>query len=100
VGKPDPLRGEVAVVFAVLKEGYNPSEKIAEEIREIVRKSIGGIVIVDKIFFVGKLPRTRSAKILRRVLRSFIRDEPLGDLSTIEDMSAIEELKRAVERGY
>ena len=64
--------------------------------RESVRKTMGPIVIISDIYFVSILPKTRSGKIMRRVVRAIITDKPLGDFSTIEDESSIEELKRAV----
>jgi len=98
VGKPDPLRGEVACAFAVLKKRHASSDELKEELREVVRKTLGPIVIVDDIFFVERLPKTRSGKIMRRLIKAAITNQPLGDISTIEDKAAIEEIMRATER--
>jgi acetyl-CoA synthetase len=96
VGRPDPLRGETAVAFVVLKGGQNPDDALKQSLKDLVRKTLGPIAIVSDIYFVSKLPKTRSGKIMRRVIRAIIASKPLGDYSTIEDETSIEELKRAV----
>lgn len=96
VGRPDQLRGETACAFVVLKSGVAPADGLKQVLRESVRKTMGPIVIISDIYFVSILPKTRSGKIMRRVVRAIITDKPLGDFSTIEDESSIEELKRAV----
>jgi len=96
VGRPDPLRGEVACAFVVLKSGYEPSKELKQALKELVRRTLGPIVIVDPVHFVNKLPKTRSGKIMRRLVKAIITDKPLGDYSTIEDAVAIDEIKNAV----
>jgi acetyl-CoA synthetase len=96
VGRPDQLRGETACAFVVLKGGVLPNDDLKKALRESVRKSMGAIVVISDIHFVGKLPKTRSGKIMRRVIKAIIADKPLGDFSTIEDESSVDELKRAV----
>ena len=96
VGRPDQLRGEVASAFIVLKNGLAPNDALRQTLRELVRKTLGSIVIVSDIFFTNKLPKTRSGKIMRRLIKAIISNKPLGDYSTIEDETAIEELKTAV----
>ncbi|HUK27666.1 MAG TPA: hypothetical protein VLV31_04515, partial [Candidatus Acidoferrales bacterium] len=64
-------------------------------LRELVKRTLGPIVIVSDIYFVSKLPKTRSGKIMRRVIKSIISSKPLGDYSTIEDESSIAELQKA-----
>lgn len=98
VGKPDELRGEVAAAFVVLKTGYVPTEKLKKELRELVQKSLGKIVVVDDIDFVDMLPKTRSGKIMRRLIKAVITGQALGDYSTIEDEGSIDEIKRAAEQ--
>jgi acetyl-CoA synthetase len=66
-----------------------------QELRNLVRKTLGPIVIIGDMYFVSKLPKTRSGKIMRRVIRAIITDKPLGDYSTIEDETSIDELKQA-----
>jgi acetyl-CoA synthetase len=96
VGRPDQLRGEVASAFVVLKNGLAQNDALRQTLREFVRKTLGSIVIVSDIFFTNKLPKTRSGKIMRRLIKAIISNKPLGDYSTIEDETAIEELKTAV----
>ena len=98
VGRPDQLRGETACAFVVLKGGVEATDGLKQTLRESVRKTMGPIVIISDIHFVSKLPKTRSGKIMRRLIRSILMDKPLGDFSTIEDDSAIEELTRTVHQ--
>jgi len=97
IGEPDPLRGEVAAAFVVLKEGYAPSHGLEDELRKTVRDAMGPVVVLGNISFVDKVPKTRSGKIMRRLVRAIITGQPLGDYSTIEDKTAIDEIKKAVE---
>jgi len=96
VGRPDPLRGETACAFVVLKGTTKPDDALKQGLKDLVKKTLGPIVIVSDIYFVSKLPKTRSGKIMRRVIRAIIGNKPLGDYSTIEDETSIEELKAAV----
>lgn len=98
VGEPDPLRGEVASAFIVLKKGYSPSKELEDELRKVVRQTMGPVVVLGNISFVDKVPKTRSGKIMRRLIKAIIMNQPLGDYSTIEDKTAIDEIKRAIER--
>jgi len=95
VGCPDPLRGETACALVVLKGGYTPDEALRSALKDLVKKTLGSIVIFSDIFFVNKLPKTRSGKIMRRLIKAIITGQPLGDYSTIEDETAIEEVKKA-----
>lgn len=97
VGKPDPLKGETACAFIVLRNEFAPSENLKEELRGLVKKTLGPIVIVSDMYFVSKLPKTRSGKIMRRLIKAIVTNQQLGDYSTIEDETAIEEIKRAVQ---
>jgi len=96
VGRPDPIRGETACALIVLKDGHNPDEALKQVLRDLVKKILGPIVIVNDIFFVGKLPKTRSGKIMRRLIKAIITGKPLGDYSTIEDEASIEEVKKGI----
>ena len=98
VGEPEPLRGELARAFVVLKKGYAKSEELKKELRRTIRERIGPLVVLSDISFVGKIPKTRSGKIMRRLVKAIITGQPLGDYSTIEDKTAIDEIKKAVER--
>ena len=97
IGKPDPIKGEKLATFIILREGYTPSNELAKEIREHVRKIIGPIAYLDEVYFVKNLPKTRSGKIMRRLLKAVALHMPLGDLSTLEDEASIEEVKKAYE---
>ena len=97
IGRPDPLRGETACAFVVLKNGYEPNEALKQALRDLVKKTLGPIVIVSDVFFVSKLPKTRSGKIMRRLIKAITIDKQLGDYSTIEDEAAIEEVKKALK---
>ena len=96
IGRPDELRGETACAFVILKSGSNPSDEMKDELRRLVRKTLGPIVIVSDVYFVSKLPKTRSGKIMRRVIKSLVAGKPLGDYSTIDDETSIVELRKAV----
>lgn len=85
IGIPDKIRGEIAKAFIILKRGSKGSESLAEELRQHVRVSMGPIVVFDGIDFVESLPKTRSGKIMRRVLKSKELGLPLGDTSTLVD---------------
>lgn len=83
IGKPDPERGEIIKAFIALHKGFEPSEELKEEIRGFVRRGLAAHATPREIEFRDKLPKTRSGKIMRRVLKSWEQDLPTGDLSTI-----------------
>jgi len=85
IGKPDPVRGEIIKAFISLREGYEPSEELKEEIRQFVRRGLAAHAAPREIEFRDKLPKTRSGKIMRRVLKAWELNLPAGDLSTMED---------------
>lgn len=97
IGKPDPLKGASITVFAILKQGYKSSEKLKKDLKKHMRKVIGPIATPDETYFVDALPKTRSGKIMRRLLKAVAADTPLGDLTTLEDEASVEEVKRAYE---
>ncbi len=97
VSKPDPIKGEVIIVFAILKADHAPSEKLKEEIRDLVRQHIGPLASPEAIYFVSRLPKTRSGKIMRRVLKAIATGGSVGDLSTLEDDSSVDDVRRAYE---
>lgn len=84
IGKPDPLRGEIIKAFVVLKKDYQPSEKLKEELSEYVKKHLAGHAYPKEIEFIDKLPKTRSGKIMRRILKAQELGLPVGDTSTLE----------------
>lgn len=85
IGKPHEVKGESIKAFVILKQGIIPSDELKVELVQTVRKSIGPIASPDEIDFVEKLPKTRSGKIMRRVLKAQELGLPIGDVSTLED---------------
>lgn len=85
IGKPDPVRGEIIKAFISLHEGYEPSDELKENIQQFVKKGLAAHAAPREIEFKDKLPKTRSGKIMRRVLKAWELDMPAGDLSTIEN---------------
>jgi acetyl-CoA synthetase len=85
IGKPDPVRGEIIKAFVALRDGHEPSEELVEDIRQFVKKGLAAHAAPREIEFRDKLPKTRSGKIMRRVLKAWELDLPTGDLSTMED---------------
>lgn len=97
-GRPDELRGEVIVAFVVLKQGYEPSEELKQELLKTVRTELGPVAVIGELNFVNMLPKTRSGKIMRRVLRAVTLGRDPGDVSTIEDEASVEEARLAWRR--
>ncbi len=85
IGKPHEVKGESIKAFVILKEGYRASAELAEELRLHVRNELGPIAVPDEIEFVDRLPKTRSGKIMRRILRARELGLEIGDVSTLED---------------
>ena len=85
IGKPDPVRGEIIKAFIALREGVEPSDELAENIRNFVKTGLAAHAAPREIEFKEKLPKTRSGKIMRRVLKAWELNLPTGDLSTMED---------------
>ena len=96
VGRPDELKGQGIVAFVTLEQGFEPSEALRQELRKHVADEIGAIARPDEVRFADALPKTRSGKIMRRLLRSVAAGQELiGDVSTLEDRSVVEQLQRA-----
>ncbi|MET3505967.1 acetate--CoA ligase [Halalkalibacter oceani] len=85
IGKPDPVRGEIIKAFVALRDGYEVTDELKEDIRNFVKKGLAAHAAPREIEFRDKLPKTRSGKIMRRVLKAWELDLPTGDLSTMED---------------
>jgi acetyl-CoA synthetase len=96
-GRPDEVRGEVIAAFVVLKQGHEPSEELHAEVLATIRHELGPVAVVGDLRFVATLPKTRSGKIMRRVLRAVVTGQDPGDVATIEDEGSVEEAKRAFE---
>lgn len=95
IGKPHKIKGESITAFVVLKKNIKPVEKLRTELKEHVAKEIGKIVKPEEIFFVQDLPKTRSGKIMRRVIKSKALKQPVGDISTLANPEAVEEIGKA-----
>ncbi len=94
VGKPDDLKGEEIVAFVTLEGGYESSDELAKELKKHVVKEIGAIARPGEIRFADALPKTRSGKIMRRLLRNLAAGQEIsGDTSTLEDRSVLEKLR-------
>ena len=98
VSKPHDLKGEVPVAFVLLRKGIEPSEEIRKDLLATVNRVIGPTGRPEEIIFVHDVPKTRSGKIMRRILKSLVRDDPIGDLTTLLNPETVDELKKAV--GY
>ncbi len=85
IGKPDAIRGSIIKAFVVLQKDVKPSEHLKEELSEYVKKNLAGHAYPKEIEFIDKLPKTRSGKIMRRVLRAKELGLPIGDTSTLEE---------------
>jgi acetyl-CoA synthetase len=96
-GRPDPVKGEAIVAFVTLKKIVEPSNALSEELKQHVRKMIGPIATPESIYFARLLPKTRSGKIMRRVIKAVAAGGPIGDLSTLEDGASVEEVRQAIE---
>jgi len=96
-GIADPIKGEAIVLFVILKEGYKPDDDLKKKIIDSIRTQIGPFATPQEVYFVAKLPKTRSGKIMRRILRAIIQDKPIGDVTTLEDEASVEEIKAAYE---
>ncbi|HKR28794.1 MAG TPA: acetate--CoA ligase, partial [Acidobacteriaceae bacterium] len=98
VGRPDELKGQAISAFVTLEGGYEPSKELKEELRAWVAKEIGALARPDDIRFTDQLPKTRSGKIMRRLLREMAtHGEIKGDVTTLEDFSVIAKLREQEE---
>ncbi|MEK0447740.1 MAG: Acetyl-coenzyme ligase [Verrucomicrobiota bacterium] len=96
VGKPDELKGQAVVCFVTVKESVTSSKALADELKKHVRKVIGPVATPDEIRFTAALPKTRSGKIMRRLLKQIAAGEVItGDTSTLEDLSMLAKLATA-----
>ena len=84
IGKPDPLRGQIIKAFVTLKQGEKPSEALKERIKAFVKKELAGHAYPREIEFMDHLPKTRSGKIVRRMLKAKELGLPVGDTSSLE----------------
>jgi acetyl-CoA synthetase len=98
VGQPDPIKGEGIACFVTLRAGEQPSDPLKQELRDHVAKEIGALARPDEIRFTDTLPKTRSGKIMRRLLRDIAAGkQTTGDVTTLEDFSVLARLREAEE---
>ncbi len=97
VGRPHDLKGQAIMAFVILKGGYNPAEELENELKKHVGKVIGPIARPDWIIFTEDLPKTRSGKIMRRLLKDIAEGKPLGDTTTLRDPTIVETIKAKVK---
>jgi acetyl-CoA synthetase len=95
IGVPDELKGSALVAFCVLTPGAKGDEKIEEELRERVAMELGKPLRPEKIYFVESLPKTRNAKVMRRVIRAAFLGEDPGDTTALENPAAVEAIRKA-----
>jgi acetyl-CoA synthetase len=97
VGRPHEIKGQAVAAFVTLKEGHAPSKAHADELKAHVAKKIGAIARPDDILFAADLPKTRSGKIMRRLLRDIAEGKALGDTTTLADPGVVARLKEQYE---
>ena len=95
VGRPDELRGEVISAFVVLRQGFEPSDDLKKQLLDSVRHELGPVAVIGELNFVDMVPKTRSGKIMRRVLKAVTQEKNPGDITTIEDEGSVEEARHA-----
>ncbi|HZA63841.1 MAG TPA: acetate--CoA ligase [Nitrososphaeraceae archaeon] len=93
--RPDQKKGESIIAFLVLRTGFLPSDQLHGELVDHIRNAVGPIATPEEIYFVNKLPKTRSGKIMRRLLKSIASGTAIGDATTLEDEASIEEIRQA-----
>jgi acetyl-CoA synthetase len=100
VGMPHELKGQAVAAFVTLKEGSHGSEMLVAELKEHVVKKIGAIARPDDIIFTADLPKTRSGKIMRRLLRDIAEGKALGDTTTLADPNVVARLKEQYQEEH
>ncbi len=97
-GIPDEIKGEIIIAFVVLKQNVTKNTTLLEKELSIkIRNDIGAIATPQQIYFVAKLPKTRSGKIMRRLLKAIANNETIGDVSTLEDGAAVSEIQSSFD---
>jgi acetyl-CoA synthetase len=95
IGVPDELKGEALVCFCVLKPGREPGNALRSELKDAIASELGKAYAARDLKFVTDLPKTRNAKVMRRLVRAVYLEEPLGDISALENPTALDEIKKA-----
>jgi acetyl-CoA synthetase len=97
VGKSHEIKGQAIAAFVTLKEGTKATADLADELKEHVVRKIGALARPDQILFSADLPKTRSGKIMRRLLRDIAEGKALGDTTTLADPNVVAKLKDEYE---
>jgi acetyl-CoA synthetase len=95
--RPDAIKGQAIILFIILKKGNPPSEHLRRGIIEHTRHTIGPFATPAEVYFVPSLPKTRSGKIMRRVLKAVASGESIGDITSLDDETSVAEAKRAYQ---
>ncbi len=99
VGRGHDIKGQAVAAFVTLKEGVAVSDALADELRQHVARKIGAIARPDDVIFAADLPKTRSGKIMRRLLRDIAEGKALGDTTTLADPAVVRMLKAKYEEN-
>jgi len=99
IGVPDPIKGEALVCFCVLKKGANGDVTLAAQLKKDVARDLGKALAPRDVVFVGDIPKTRNAKVMRRVARAAYLGEKLGDTSALENPASLDDIKRTAQRS-
>jgi len=97
VGKTHELKGQAIAAFVTLKEGNEPTDQLADELKQHVVEKIGAIARPEAILFTADLPKTRSGKIMRRLLKDIAEGRAVGDTTTLADPAVVQKLKERYE---
>jgi acetyl-CoA synthetase len=95
--QPDAIKGQAIVLFITLKKGSLPSDALRKDIIGHIRQTIGPIATPSKVYFVQTLPKTRSGKIMRRILKAVASGQSIGDITALDDKTSVAEAKRAYQ---
>ena len=96
-GRPDDIKGEAIVAFVTLKHGYEPTEELRQELAKHVKVELSSIAVPSELYFVNTLPKTRSGKIMRRIVKAIASGNTVGDITTIEEEASVDEIRAALD---
>lgn len=99
VGKADKIKGESIVIFVRLMHGVKPSPELRKELISHIRKMLGAIASPDELYFTKQLPKTRSGKIMRRILKAIANEADIGDVTTLEDAASVQEVIKSYQEA-
>jgi acetyl-CoA synthetase len=97
IGASDPVTGQAIIAFVTPRAGYTPNDALTAELKEHVVRSIGALARPKRIYYTAELPKTRSAKIMRRLLRDIAEGRVLGDTTTLLDPGVVAQIKEQYE---